>query len=411
MIGSYLARQHLVALLLGAVLAFTGGANIFLLLQQNRLLKNQESIIAAQTIATRDTMISQDAMRYTALHGQLMQVLSDISTEALNRYGLEAYHLVELSPELSERIITLSITFRPYWYLDSFQPFDRSPVSISSRNVSPPMVFLSPERGLMLRSIIQNRVKLVGEHRVDFSRSDVRGASLEGALVGEGWDFQDAREWGSCRDISEASVMGTMAEWQMWAEYVEEGAMQPVKALTSEGKALFAREFGWMNIAGSDFSYSTLNGLSFNTSDVRLREANLINTSFQRVQSRLDLSGANIFSMQFDRALGTVPVEIIAQETNFFLYFCFGEADMGVLYDSMGASDDQFTMDAGLLNEFHQAMRGSVNIAGANFQGALVRDILVGNNFFPMLEYTDDGVDASTELNPRWRFHLFAVEP
>lgn len=391
-------RQWITTIFLGSIGLFAGSASTYIFIQQNsiltvqsNLLEEQERLLRTQSIFMRDAMLSQDALRYVPLYSDLSQVLEEIRVEGLDRSGLsEDFHLVRLSPELSSRIVNLTRTFRPYWLFDSFSGFDRDGANVSAESPSPNMVFLSPERGMLLKAIVESRVELHDPTLADFTYSDMRGFDISGLHIGDDWHFHDLIDYGACyHSRSPATMYWPDAAYEradgqrVIDEYVQGG----------NGNALYKYSFYEMRIEHSDFSHSVLRGVHFldQMGTLRFEGSTLVNVEFH-TRNRLNLSGAIIGTVGIERQLGTISVEILGQNALFSGLICpegidFGDASTG--YDS---EQD--------LEEVDRIYNATLVLVDQNFDGALFGAYYVSSGLFSDLSIASDAERLLRDPNP-----------
>lgn len=356
-------RQWLTSLFLGSIALFAGSASTYILFQQNALIKaqtsiltKQEKVLQNQSNFMRDSVLNQDAVRYVPIYSQLTSVLDEILLESQQRKGLSPHHLVPLSPQLSARVVTLTRTFRPYWYYDSFAGYDRQPARKSTGTTatvidSPPMVFLSPERGMILKSILENKVTLDRPDVADFSYSDMRGVSLLGTTI-KGERASNFANFGTC----EASDSITM--------------QQKDKGETPKG-SMYLLGLSSFNLDHSDFSNSFLNGVLIHDDQGTLKfaKSTLINTTIYAPIS-IDLSNSTIFSLTLFAATSAPPMMLIAKNAIFYRDLCFPSGD---LHDyTAGYQIRSGGIDIGKDTLIIKSTHGLYLLKNSNFSGTFI---------------------------------------
>ena len=320
-------RQWLTSIFLGSIALFAGAASTYILYQQNRLvqeqtkiLKRQENVLILQSEYMRDSVLNQDALRYVPLYSQLTDVINEIVSESKVRDNLAAYHLVPLTSELSAKVVTLTRSFRPYWYYDSFSRYTReTEQEISSENDSkgvdkinsPPMVFLSPERGMLLRAMLENKVELSDPGAGNFQYADMRGVTLLG-VNGKGESAPGYVTMGSCAE-SESSY-----------QHIK-GIGEPDESIAAMYKVRLSK----YNIDYADFSHSLFNGVLIHDDNGTLKFSNtsFINSNIYAPKG-VNLSGAMVFTLTLYAATSASPMHLIARDTIFFRDFCFPSGEL-----------------------------------------------------------------------------------
>lgn len=314
-IGWLQSRRLIAYLLLGTVGLLAGAASTFIIIRQNEILEQQSKIFEAQSALLRDTMLAQEAQKYGPLYGQLAEVLSSIQREGGMREGLATYQLVELSPELTQGIVFLSHSFRPYYYFDTDAEFVRS---ADTADTVLPMVFLSPERGQILRAIIENRVELhrdfddVGQSSANFRYSDMRGTRIWGTHFGDLWSIAAVDFTGDCGSAATDFTMFAPAQVNQidltpLGEGYEYYAAPPRQAVR-----LYARDLRGFDLAHSDFSRANINGVKFDFSKgpATFRGAVLTSVSVSKSyesETIINLSDATAVGVTFEGATPNWP--------------------------------------------------------------------------------------------------------
>lgn len=391
-------RQWITTIFLGSIALFAGSASTYIFVQQNSilsvqsdLLREQEKLLRSQSVFMRDAMLSQDALRYVPLYSDLSQVLEEIRLEGLDRSGLaEDFHLVRLSPELSARIVNLTRTFRPYWIFDSFSDFVRENANVSADSPSPDMVFLSPERGMLLKAIVESRVELHDPPQADFKYSDMRGFDITGLHIGDGWHSQDTIDFGSCYHSASPATM-------YWPNPENKGAdgQRVIDEYVDgdNGTALYKYSFHRLSIANSDFSHSFLRGVHLRDQDGTLRfdESTLVNVEFH-TRSRLNLSGATVRSIGIVRDLGTVSIDILGQGALFSGPICPEFWD-----SSNGRAGHVNVQDIEELDQWYNA---ALILSDENFTDALFSAFYATGGLFSMLSIDRDAEHMILDSEP-----------
>lgn len=328
-IGWLQSRRIIIYLLLGALGLLAGSASTFIIIRQNNILERQSKIFDAQSALLRDTLLASESQKYGPLYGQLADVLAAIAKESGARGELAAYQLVELSPELTQQIVFLTHSFRPYYYFDTDANFERN----SDSGISDlPMVFLSPERGQILRAILENRAELhqdfeeMDRASANFRYSDMRGTRVWGAHIGDLWSIGAIDYTGDCGTAATRYTMFAPNqidefEFTPLGEAYEYYAPPPPQAVR-----LYARDLRQYDLAYSDFSGADINGVKFDFSygSAKFRNSTLTSVSLSQSYGSdtiIDLSGATAIGITYDGAVPSWP-EINESSVNWIIPKC-----------------------------------------------------------------------------------------
>ena len=174
-------RQWAVAAVIAAFGVFAAVAGTVLLVEQNQLLEKQLSRFDSQNALLEDQISRldsqnkllrvqtsmQDSARVVNYSAEVTRVIKEIYLETR---GDENSPLA-LSENLISDINSLLIQLSPYTYIDS-----------RSRGQDIQTVFLSPEKGYILRALLENNVQMFQLGTADFSFADMRGVNLSKVL-------------------------------------------------------------------------------------------------------------------------------------------------------------------------------------------------------------------------------------
>lgn len=325
------SRRWIATFLLAALALLGGSASTLIILRQNSILDQQSMILGEQSTLLRDTLLAQEAQKYAPLYGQLDELLSDIQLEGAVREGLAPYELVEASPELTRRVAFLSNSFRPYYFFDTYAGYERA----NGEGVTGiPMVFLSPERGQILKALIDNKVELhspinEGEQfSANFRFADMRGARVWGYHYGETWSIGAVDYGGDCGTASTRYVM--FAPASLPSSYFEttSEAFSQYSPPPDGAVRLYARDLRWLDLAGSDFSGADLNGVKLNLSSgaIKLDGARLTSVAIGVTYASgasIDLTGSTAFGVTFDTLYGPGwPAEVVEDGVQWIIPKC-----------------------------------------------------------------------------------------
>lgn len=306
---------------------------------------------------------------------ELTQLLNDMNALGRKSTKIPAAETIDLPDSIASRIITLSRAFRPYWYIDSFST--ASDLRSGDEQTKPvPMVFLSPERGLLLKALLSNRLDVANLESADFSFSDMRGAEITGHYSDNAhYAFPD---FGSCSALDVSKDLATSAAKKLMGVEPSKDSMETV----------YLWDLGPLTLENSDFSKSKLSGVLIGDEHgtVKFNGARLANVKFINVK-RLDLTDADIFSVSVDRFNGQTSPRIIVSGARFMNEpLCSTEQ----LY----RSEDDLSFD-----------HPDISIEPKDAKGVYVREDLVERGFLSSLEF-DLNTRHSSGVSG-WDFELF----
>lgn len=214
MYGWLTARRTILSVILvfgGSLAGVMGSA---LLLQQNKILEAQNRNLDLQLKTSLLTPILQEANRRVPLYSQMTTIFAKIDEEVANianerlapehhaediddAYELERaapFSPVKLSDRLYSDIIGLSLQLKPYLHFDSQRLGAGGITEIADdpESIFENLVFLSPERGMLLHYLIENGVQLDDGvlDGADFTYSDLRGFRVESPFFAD-FDTQE----------------------------------------------------------------------------------------------------------------------------------------------------------------------------------------------------------------------------
>ncbi|MCA1527369.1 pentapeptide repeat-containing protein [Bradyrhizobium yuanmingense] len=176
-------RQFAATSAVGLIVGFGGVVGAALIFTQNALLRRQTDLLALQNKRLEHQILSSEAQRRSAYSTELFAILKDVSDEKpANNNG-------KIPPELVSRIIVLTRSARPYWYID-----------VTDNDLDRSQRPLSPERGQLLQGLIESKVDTSLLKEADFSSADLSQARLNGAkfdglnLLGAEFSLAELRE-------------------------------------------------------------------------------------------------------------------------------------------------------------------------------------------------------------------------
>lgn len=190
-------RAMIISGILGLAVVFGGLVATFVLVRQNELFETQNTFLNQQ-------IVLQEAARFSAYSPLVTDVLADIAREGFEQqqrrlelldvlqnefadrtddnsqteFESRYYNLSEQTPELSleltARIIALLAQLEPYPYLAT----SRENV-VSGDIAQSEVLYLSPERGNILETLIRFEFSLSPFQDADFTYADMRGKNLQ----------------------------------------------------------------------------------------------------------------------------------------------------------------------------------------------------------------------------------------
>lgn len=212
-VGFYMAwtaRAAAIRLMIAVVVGAAGAFGTYVLIVQNGLIRDQTTTLKEQTKTLKQQTATLDKQGYlleaqtaqmaiqtqainiqallhessvrTALRGPLDELLTDIRSEAEKQRNAitdaeEKPDFLPIPADLANRIVSLSRSLKPYHFLESRKPDHEinSELSDTMR-----LLYLSPERGILLRTLIEAGFKLDfgAIARPDFDYADLRNSVI-----------------------------------------------------------------------------------------------------------------------------------------------------------------------------------------------------------------------------------------
>lgn len=149
---------------------------------QNKRIGTQNDLLETQNKYINQQMLLQQADRYLPLKPLVSAALEEISNLSLNAKQASTddqadeddseNYFVELPEETVSRIISILNQLGPYSYIKSEDP------SKIGQDIGAQILFLSPERGQILRALFFANVNLTQFAGADFSYADMRNVVL-----------------------------------------------------------------------------------------------------------------------------------------------------------------------------------------------------------------------------------------
>lgn len=191
-----------------AILVALGGTlGASLLYRQNVLINAQTELLQSQRNLSVINMHQQEGQRRVALYSKLEDGLNAISDASKLSWSHEdeADEKQRAARNAAIKAVAQSASyFKPYWYFDggdarrdSFNTAAMRPAPLrdflndsktgesESKLSKGSLVFLSPERGMLLYNVAQSAPKIFAyRERIDFSFADVRDKDFEGFVGG-----------------------------------------------------------------------------------------------------------------------------------------------------------------------------------------------------------------------------------
>lgn len=162
---SYFLRQRTITIIISAVSGLGFLVTTYILLNQNRLMEQQNELIAKQNKRLDQQTYLQEAERRSSLVFQLGNILDAIDREVKSDVGTN--EIRDISSELIGRIISLSGLLRPYRYLENDSLIQEA---------------LSPERGQLLVSLLNSEIDINTLRKIytsaNFSYADMKNSRL-----------------------------------------------------------------------------------------------------------------------------------------------------------------------------------------------------------------------------------------
>jgi Pentapeptide repeats (8 copies) len=268
-------RRWIVLIFNTLFISFGGLLGTVLIFNQNKLLNQQNALLAAQNIRLEQQTYLQEADRRGSLIFLMGNLLDAMDKELKSDVGQPGIR--DLSPQVVGRVIALSKSLRPYRYLDGDSLIKRE---------------LSPERGQLLIALVASQIDNSSLLRIfqtaDFTYADMSGAVLSGEYLGEinlyAADLSDAvldETNFTNANLSNANLSGAIfARAKMQAARLRESDLQNAY-------------FESADLRGANFYGAQLRGAKLNGAD--LRGARFGQTSLNHA----DLSGAVLARASF----------------------------------------------------------------------------------------------------------------
>lgn len=247
---------------IGAFIIITSLLPTLLILLQVYYLKNQNRLITGQNARMKQQTFLQEAERRSFMIGILDQIIKEVTNEAYKNNGY-------ISKRSATRLIAISKNLKPYRYLENDVLISKS---------------VSPERGYLLLSMLENNIKLgividdntketLGE-ALNFEYAELNNASITDLnLDNINLDHSDLQ--GSNFQISLIRGRGTQSQ-------------QSSFRYSNLKNAVFDK----CTLKRCDFSYANMSGTSFAKSEID--NTLFINTNLQNVDfSNCDLTKVN----------------------------------------------------------------------------------------------------------------------
>lgn len=301
--GWMAARRMVFALIFtfGGLLAGVMGSA--LLIQQNRILEAQNRNLDLQLKTSLLPPILQEANRRVPLYSQITAIFARIdaelaaaepsveqnfpdSSESAQPKEREPFSPFKLSGRLYSDIVGLSLQLKPYLHFDS-RKLDLDGIAEipeAPEKAFESLVFLSPERGMLLRYLIENRIKLD-----------------EGTLDGADFTYSDLR--GFRADSRSFADFDTQQKFVNAERFV-------CFSNSSDGQAETLR-IGF-RLDYSDLSEAIVSGVTFDPTNVLLSGTNLQHSVLKK--GREDVTAFNLESK--DASFYDVKLDIPFQETS-----------------------------------------------------------------------------------------------
>lgn len=247
---------------IGLFTLIISGIPVCLLIQQNSLLRSQNTKIDQQTylFKSQNKFIEQqsflsEASRRSAQMIILGDILSDLNKELENENNKEKI----LSNTLVGRIISISSVMKPYRYLENGELTEKP---------------LSPERGQLLISLISSNIDTAFFRerilkKCDFSFSDLQYATIQNAYLSEAKlsnsNFKGAKIFNSnfkFAELSGSDFQGCVV--------LNNNFKQSFLGSSKIHNSIFANSnyenaaMNGTNISDTDFGGSNMKGVSFN---------------------------------------------------------------------------------------------------------------------------------------------------
>ncbi len=344
LISSFRLRAWIATVLIACGGVLAGVVGTALIIQQNDLLRRQNGLIDEQSKVLSDQLsflesqansavdqtrvinqqlslsllqpLLQEQNRRLPLFSELTEVLARIRLESSESQSSQ----VKLSESLENDIVRLSLQFKPYPLIDS----DRlsanaiSEVLVNPTNISEKLVFLSPERGLLLQALLEWNIQLDQSQLefADFSYADMRGVRLLRPELRDGVQFLEFMTKGDCSGLDDLGIVHKQINILM---------------------------------TNADFSDSVIEGFEFDPYSLRLDNSRIVfskmrsllrfNRAAPLAEKALSFSGASLEHSSVEMTLSEGVVDLTRSSMNCLTEESFRVAarnsDVTVLLDGM----------------------------------------------------------------------------
>ncbi|MEM9884368.1 MAG: pentapeptide repeat-containing protein [Bacteroidota bacterium] len=273
---------------------------IYFLWQQNKLIQQQNDIVARQTEQLDIQSKLMESSRRSAQVFIMGEVLSDISEELTDNNNSARV----LSDPLISRIIVLSRAMKPYYYFERDSLID---------------IALSPERAQLLIALAHMKIDSTSKNKIffgaNFTYSDLKNSYFLDA------DIRGARLKGS-NLVSSSFHRSNMRGVHFDSVQMKFARMSDNDINTAVFDRIHADSSGFINskIEGSIFIKSSFRGADFRNADLFLssfysmdfRNANFTDADLRYTEfEKGDLSGAKLSGcdLSYVRSLDSVKVQ------------------------------------------------------------------------------------------------------
>jgi len=265
----------------GAFIIITSLLPTLLILLQVYYLKNQNRLITGQNARMKQQTFLQEAERRSFMIGILDQIIKEVTNEAYKNNGY-------ISKRSATRLIAISKNLKPYRYLENDVLISKS---------------VSPERGYLLLSMLENNIKLgiiiddntketLGE-ALNFEYTELNNATITDLnLDNINLDHSDLQ--GSNFQISLIRGRGTQSQQSSFRH-------ANLKNAVFDKCTLKRCDFSFANMAGTSFAKSeidhtlfintNLENVDFSNCDltkVNFKDATILNANFKNASVSKD---------------------------------------------------------------------------------------------------------------------------
>ncbi|MDJ0643945.1 MAG: hypothetical protein QNJ15_14120 [Erythrobacter sp.] len=388
------ARKWSFALVMSALAVLAGSLSTLILSQQNAILKQHSELLASQ----RNLSLAQEAQRYLPLYPELLDVIKEIRRESDEFVPFEgdkghfSRPLKQLSPELSERIIALSHTFRPYWQFNSDQGLEtQHEGELFDPGDSLEMVRLSPERGMLLRAILDNRMYLDEPSRADFSYADMRRTNVVGTTNTGEFLNRSGLVGGNCSYLKDSIFLDPTFSAKGAENYGQDEIQEGLEFLAGNEElirevnpAILLLNLEEYRIEHADFSGSFISAviLPETRGTLKFNAARLVNV--RMIGNQINISGAIADAVGVD-STSRGPVTLTAKGTLFLDRLCLGNDEPEAIEYVDGAHWRKINNISNVL----ERTRTIYDFGNSDFSGALFPQSLVEDGHFGDLGVND----------------------